>query len=189
MQEEDDLGYYHDGTKRTLTDDQIAMFRHSEIYAILRDRQVRKENRQADADNGPDVVEPNPEPTSEGMMLSEDEKESVHNAENSGEKRENTVMYQRTGSELSPGHNKRKRNNSDDGGRVVKGFTSRRLAREMDTATVEDCVLDYGDEPIAEEPVAQTHPYEANSKIEENSQKENDPVTGRKIWWPVLEAT
>ena len=182
------MGYYHDGTKRTLTDDQIAMFRHSEIYAILRDRQVRKENRQADTDNGPDAVEPNPELTFEDIMLSEDEKESVHNAEGSGENRENNLGYQRTDSELSPGHNKRKRNNSDDGRRNVKTFTSRRLARELDTATLEDCVLDYGDEPIAEVPLAHAHPYEANSKIEESSQKENDPVTGRKIWWPVLEA-
>jgi len=35
-EEEDDLGYYPDGTKRTLTDDQIAMFRHSEIQQLLR---------------------------------------------------------------------------------------------------------------------------------------------------------
>lgn len=30
-EEEDDLGYYDDGVKRTLTDDQIAMFRHTEL--------------------------------------------------------------------------------------------------------------------------------------------------------------
>ena len=33
---EDELGYYPDGTKRTLTDDQIAMFRHSEIQQLLK---------------------------------------------------------------------------------------------------------------------------------------------------------
>jgi hypothetical protein len=36
--EEDGLGYYENGTKRTLTDEQIAIFRHSEIQALLRDR-------------------------------------------------------------------------------------------------------------------------------------------------------
>jgi hypothetical protein len=36
QEEEDELGYYPDGTKRTLTDDQIAMFRHSEIQQLLR---------------------------------------------------------------------------------------------------------------------------------------------------------
>lgn len=30
--EEGDLGYYEDGTKRTLTDEQIAIFRHSEVW-------------------------------------------------------------------------------------------------------------------------------------------------------------
>lgn len=35
---EDGLGYYQDGVKRTLTDEQIAIFRHSEIQALLRER-------------------------------------------------------------------------------------------------------------------------------------------------------
>jgi hypothetical protein len=33
--EQDDLGYYPDGVKRTLTDSQIAMFRFSEIQELL----------------------------------------------------------------------------------------------------------------------------------------------------------
>lgn len=49
-EDDDGLGYYQDGVKRTLTDEQIAMFRHSEIYALLREQQVRKENRDADFD-------------------------------------------------------------------------------------------------------------------------------------------
>jgi hypothetical protein len=36
QEQEHELGYYPDGTKRTLTDDQIAMFRHSEIQQLLR---------------------------------------------------------------------------------------------------------------------------------------------------------
>ncbi|KAB5549813.1 hypothetical protein GE09DRAFT_1060228 [Coniochaeta sp. 2T2.1] len=35
-QEDDGLGYYEDGVKRTLTDEQIAMFRHSELEARRR---------------------------------------------------------------------------------------------------------------------------------------------------------
>ncbi|KAL5121237.1 hypothetical protein ACEQ8H_000705 [Pleosporales sp. CAS-2024a] len=42
-EEDDGLGYYSDGTKRTLTDEQVAMFRHSEIQAILRKRRLRRE--------------------------------------------------------------------------------------------------------------------------------------------------
>lgn len=34
--EELDLGYYPDGVKRTLTDEQVAMFRYSEEQAIIR---------------------------------------------------------------------------------------------------------------------------------------------------------
>lgn len=43
--EDDGLGYYEDGVKRTLTDEQIAIFRHSEMHAILRDRRYAEEAR------------------------------------------------------------------------------------------------------------------------------------------------
>ncbi|PYI03899.1 hypothetical protein BO78DRAFT_389018 [Aspergillus sclerotiicarbonarius CBS 121057] len=42
-EEEDDLGYYPDGVKRTLTDEQIRIFRHSEIHALLREKELREE--------------------------------------------------------------------------------------------------------------------------------------------------
>lgn len=35
-EEDDGLGYYPDGVKRTVTDEQIAMFRHSELQALER---------------------------------------------------------------------------------------------------------------------------------------------------------
>ena len=38
-----DLGYYEDGVRRTLTDEQIAMFRHSEIQRLLTERRRKKE--------------------------------------------------------------------------------------------------------------------------------------------------
>ena len=41
MQEDDVLGYYEDGVKRTLTDEQIAIFRHTEIQGLLRERRER----------------------------------------------------------------------------------------------------------------------------------------------------
>lgn len=39
-EEDDELGYYPDGVKRTLTDAQIAMFRHSEIQALIKEREA-----------------------------------------------------------------------------------------------------------------------------------------------------
>ncbi|KAJ9309570.1 hypothetical protein DTO217A2_860 [Paecilomyces variotii] len=44
-EDDDGLGYYPDGVKRTLTDEQIRIFRHSEIHAILRKRQLEEERR------------------------------------------------------------------------------------------------------------------------------------------------
>lgn len=49
--EEDDLGYYDDGVKRTLTDEQIEIFRHSE----LRELQRRQEKAAADSKGKPDA--------------------------------------------------------------------------------------------------------------------------------------
>ncbi|XPS70383.1 hypothetical protein M3J09_002604 [Ascochyta lentis] len=43
-EEESGLGCYGDNTPRTLTDEQIAMFRHSEIQAIIRRRRQQREN-------------------------------------------------------------------------------------------------------------------------------------------------
>ena len=53
---DDGLGYYADGVKRTLTDEQIKMFRHSEIQRLLSERREkrkkdkREEIRQGGAD-------------------------------------------------------------------------------------------------------------------------------------------
>lgn len=46
-EEDDGLGYYPDGGKRTLTDEQIAMFRHSELQALQRakDKAPKKEDQ------------------------------------------------------------------------------------------------------------------------------------------------
>jgi hypothetical protein len=41
-EEDDGLGYYPDGVKRTLTDEQIAIFRHSELEALCRAKQSSK---------------------------------------------------------------------------------------------------------------------------------------------------
>lgn len=50
--DDDDLGYYPDGTKRTLTDDQLAMFRHSEIQELLRKRRLAQEQQEQEASDG-----------------------------------------------------------------------------------------------------------------------------------------
>lgn len=52
-EQDDGLGYYEDGTKRTLTDEQIAIFRHSEIQALLRERRRAAEAKEDRADPEP----------------------------------------------------------------------------------------------------------------------------------------
>ncbi|MCJ1395092.1 hypothetical protein MMC18_007973 [Xylographa bjoerkii] len=47
-QSDDTLGYYQDGVKRTLTDAQIAMFRHSEVQAVLREQRHAREKESSD---------------------------------------------------------------------------------------------------------------------------------------------
>ncbi|KAL2158475.1 hypothetical protein VTH06DRAFT_4241 [Thermothelomyces fergusii] len=62
-QDEDDdgLGYYPDGVKRTLTDEQIAIFRHSELEALRRAREsslsTKPNNTKASQDATRDLSE------------------------------------------------------------------------------------------------------------------------------------
>lgn len=61
--DDDGLGWYDDGVKRTLTDEQIQMFRHSEIQQLLRLRRLQAdaEAEAEDEDEDDDMYEP-PEP-------------------------------------------------------------------------------------------------------------------------------
>lgn len=71
-EEGDSLGYYDDGVKRTLTDEQIAMFRHSEIETLLREKRRSDEaksdmvwdmEREAVEDLGPNTKASETPPT------------------------------------------------------------------------------------------------------------------------------
>jgi Protein of unknown function (DUF3807) len=48
VEDEIDLGFYGDGVRRTLTDEQIKMFRHSEIQRLLRGRRNARRKREHD---------------------------------------------------------------------------------------------------------------------------------------------
>lgn len=53
----EDLGHYWDGAQRTLTDEQISMFRHSEIQAILRQREKLQDREQGEVtDENPSAI-------------------------------------------------------------------------------------------------------------------------------------
>lgn len=57
--DDDGLGWYDDGVKRTLTDEQIQMFRHSELQQLLRIHRLQADEEAEDEDD--DSYEP-PEP-------------------------------------------------------------------------------------------------------------------------------
>ncbi|KAJ4165023.1 hypothetical protein LMH87_006672 [Akanthomyces muscarius] len=51
-EEEDDLGYYEDGVKRTLTDEQIEIFRHSELRELERAKEKASKLHQSEVSSG-----------------------------------------------------------------------------------------------------------------------------------------
>jgi hypothetical protein len=65
---DDGLGWYDDGVKRTLTDEQIEMFRHTEMQQLLRQRRLEAEAEEDEAedeeaeDEDDDFYEPTDEP-------------------------------------------------------------------------------------------------------------------------------
>ncbi|KAM0440975.1 hypothetical protein ACHAPT_000279 [Fusarium lateritium] len=62
-EEDDGLGYYPDGVKRTLTDEQIEIFRHSELEA-LRKKQAKQSDTKtvASSDEPMDLSDDSPAP-------------------------------------------------------------------------------------------------------------------------------
>ena len=187
--EDDDLGYYPDGNKRTLTDEQIAMFRHSEIYSILRERQVRKENLEADGGDQSETVASPPEEGAEATTFPDEEQVVRIDSE---------VMEVSTAvPETSPQHigathlaGKRKRGDTDTGhvhGRNYASRSTRGFVRELDSAAAEHQTLDYGEESSIAEEVKQNE-FAVPQAQEGDRQSQVHPPEGRRIWWPIIEA-
>ena len=184
------MGYYPDGNKRTLTDEQIAMFRHSEIYSILRERQVHKENLEADEGDQSDTVASEPEEGAEVTTLPDEER----GVQSGSEVKE--VLT--TVSETPPQHieathlaGKRKRGDTDTGhvhGRKYASRSTRGFVRELDSVAAEDQTLDYGEDSSIAEEVKQNE-FAVPQAQEKDSQSQVRPSEGRRIWWPIIEAT
>lgn len=78
---DNELGYYDDGTRRTLTDEQVAMFRHSEIEELLRERRLQRaeeghdsREEQSDSEDEQDAFKPESggSPASNASSLEDD---------------------------------------------------------------------------------------------------------------------
>ncbi|KAK5146580.1 hypothetical protein LTR04_001013, partial [Oleoguttula sp. CCFEE 6159] len=115
--DDDDLGYYPDGVKRTLTDEQIAIFRHSEIQAILK---VRRHLREAEEDG------------------QENEGKSIERPEDSS-----GLRQQRNDTSKKSKKKRKWASQAIDGGK--EEWTHRRIAREEDEQKATALDLDYGE--------------------------------------------
>ena len=188
--EEDDLGYYPDGVKRTLTDDQIAMFRHSEIYSILRERQVHKENLEAEGCEESESMVLQPVQIVKATASSDEEGEVRSDVE----VKDALATIPEAASqhaEDTQARKKRKLVNTDIGygyGRKYASRSARGFVRELDSATAQDEVLDYGEEPLTvggakESEVAITQ------VVGQERESGARPSEGKKIWWPIIELT
>lgn len=186
----DDLGYYPDGAKRTLTDDQIAMFRHSEIYSILRERQVHRENLEAEGGIQPETISSRPEEDVEATSLSDEEGE----VQSDGEVKEDFAAVLESTSqhaEATSTGKKRKREDISTGhvhGRKQASRSARGFVRELDSAAAEDQILDYGDEPSVVEG-SKENDFSVTEVAEQGREGQARRAEGKRIWWPIIEAT
>ena len=188
--EDDDLGYYPDGVKRTLTDDQIAMFRHSEIYSILRERQVRKENLEAEGGEESESIIPQPEQLVKATTSSDEEGE----VRSDGEVEDALSTIPETATqyaESTQARKKRKFVDTDTGygyGRKYASRSARGFVRELDSATAQDQVLDYGEEPPTVDGAKEVE-VATTQVVGQKHESPARPSEGKKIWWPVIEPT
>ena len=188
--EDDDLGYYPDGAKRTLTDEQIAMFRHSEIYSIMRARQVRRENLEAEGGEQSVELDTQPEEYIKATAFLDEEGE----VESDGEVKEPLapilgITPERA--EATQTKKKRKRGDADVGnvhGRKQASRSARGIVRELDSAAAENQILDYGDDTSAVEG-SKENEFAATRVTELERESRGRPAEGKKIWWPTIEAT
>lgn len=193
FESDDGLGYYADGVKRTLTDEQIAMFRNSEIYALLRERQVKQENKDAGfADEPADLVS-KAEPLSAAQQVFEERMENVSDSDDEAEYTAFLAAEQKQIQDEAT-KNKRKRGIDGFGDERNRTHSTRRTTREMDAMGAEETVLDYGDSPQDAADASTMHrdelngrkrsKYDHDAKSLESARK--PAVEGRKIWWPTI---
>ncbi|KAL8980651.1 MAG: hypothetical protein Q9205_004331 [Flavoplaca limonia] len=206
--EEEDLGYYPDGVKRSLTDEQIAMFRHSEIYALQRKRQLRKETQDVDdslGDSQANFTTQDIQPEQAGHASPVSPEQSIDEfMKHYGPGGKNRCDFQAveeamfdvtdsTGPDrTNRGSKKRREGNNNQRHNDHRDMTSRRQARELDDAVADVGILDYGAEPSVMQSI-ETETERVNVDFADHDhladleiKHETVPEKGRKIWWPTI---
>lgn len=177
------------------------MFRHSEIYALFRQRQIRQENLEAGIELQPENPAWGASSAIVAKATSAIEGRNEDIAEDGSDEEEEYARFleaEKRKADAIQARKKRKishANGYDNRGRPA---THRRIARELDIVVADEQVLDYGEEsskstdiskdtviqdksPKDDEPEQQTHEVSRAAL-----QKNYLPVEGRKIWWPTI---
>ena len=190
-EDDDGLGYYPDGVKRTLTDEQIAMFRHSEIYALVRERQIKKENEDAESSEGPIAVKSQPDAVAVAQDIP---KENMNSNDNSDDEAEYAAFLKAEQKQFrdQAASSKRKRAAPNFAQERNRDHSTRRITREMDSVGADETVLDYGDEPKEQHSHRDLDDLDGRKRIKFDD-TESSPaapakpaIEGRKIWWPTI---
>ena len=165
------------------------MFRHSEIYSILRARQVHKENLEAEGGEESESMVSQPEQHVKATASSDEEGE----VRSEGEVKDALATIPETASqhaEATQAWKKRKLVDADTGYGYDKKYASRSdrgFVRELDSATAQDQVLDYGESPTVDG--AKEAEVAATQAVGQERESRGRPSEGKTIWWPIIEST
>lgn len=178
------------------------MFRHSEIYALYRERKIRQENLEAGFELQPE----NPACGASSAMGTKVASASAGRnkviAEDDSDDEEEYARFlekeKRTADSIQT-RKKRKKNHANGYDNRGRPATHRRIARELDIVVADEQVLDYGEESskstdISKSTATQEKLHEDDEpkqqRLHESSKlalhKQHLPVEGRRIWWPTI---
>lgn len=150
------------------------MFRNSEIYALIRQRQVRKENEEAEF--GVEAASATEKPK---VTSTHEPEDLIVDEGDSGEDEEEYLRFLETEkrkAEANNERNKRRKTKPD-------AHTHRRIARELDIVAIDEQMLDYDEGPSKPTEASNT---DSQRHMGEHQARDRRPE-GRTIWWPYIQ--
>ncbi|MCJ1334784.1 hypothetical protein MMC09_000049 [Bachmanniomyces sp. S44760] len=171
------LGLYPDSIPRTLTDDQVAIFRHSEIHALFQQRRTEWERKlQAEEDLEHDDELPENPQKRPGLPSGLSMQAANEYVDDTGDEEEYERFLITEEEQRNAALKNQKRKRSLVPLEKDRTISTRRTVRELDAVINTDAVLDYGEES--------TGPVVHSSKRDDHAA--SVPKQGRKIWWPTI---
>ena len=200
-EEEDDLGYYPDGVKRTLTDEQIAIFRHSETYTLLEHELALKNQAREDAEERnfkPESIDHDEEEPrrsqAEETLSDADDVDADVDVDNDDDEAEYAAFLAQERQEFSLAAAQRKQQEQHYTGHrdsqpenEHRKISTRRKVREMDAMDSFDQALSYDDDYQDGATGATSRDVVEAGDVKDRAIAAAEGQRGRKIWWPVIE--